>query len=123
MIFLPGKEKYKRETEENKKVEQEVAKKENDLEQKNASCLNNADRIKKGIEEHNIQYATSLGIKIMGDLFYSSDIGSCIYFTREIIPNDGVQIVIRDAVTDKIIEINKKGEYESLVEKYKTSNE
>lgn len=56
----------------------------------------------------------------MGDLFYSPEINSCIYFTRDIVPNDGVQIVIKDAMTDKIIEISKDGDYDSLIEKYKT---
>lgn len=122
VVFLPGKEKYKRSVEENKMVDQEVIKKESDLEQKNTACLNNADRIRKDIEEHNKQYATSLGIKVMGDLFYSPHTDSCIYFTREIIPNNGVQIVIKDAATDKLIEASKNGDYDSLIEKYKTSN-
>lgn len=121
VIFLPGKEKHREETENVKITKQEVNNQKNELDQKNASCIKSADRIKKEIEEYNSQYATSLGIKVMGDIFYSPNIDSCIYFTREIIPNDGVQIVVKDAVTDKTIETSKKGNYDSLVEKYKST--
>ena len=123
VVFLPGKEKYKREAEDNKIINQEISKEKEDNQKQNISCLSNAEKIKEEIKKHNEKFATSLGIKVLGDIFYSPYIKSCVYVTKEIIPNEGVNFVFRDAITDKVLESTQQDNYDSLIAKYKDANQ
>ena len=127
IVFLPGKENYKREVEKEKSIEQEIAKEKEDSQKKIAACLGNAEKIKSEIKQDNEKYVLTIGVKIFEDIFYNSDLGSCIYITRNIVPGEGGSLsrfIVKDFTTDRIIEsveINQDN-YDKLISKYKNIN-
>lgn len=127
IIFLPEKENYKREVEKEKSIGQEISKQKEDNQKKITACLGNAEKIKSEIKQDNEKYVLTLGVKIFEDIFYNSELGSCIYITRNIVPGEGGSLsrfVVKDFATDRIIEsaeINQDN-YDKLIAKYKNIN-
>lgn len=123
IVFIPAKEKYGREVDEQKRIEQ-VASKEKEANQgKRTTCLDNSEKIKDKIKSDNEANMNVFGVKLFDDIFYSSKLNACVYIIKNIVPwnQDSSNFSVLDVATDKIIEsvgISEE-DHDALIVKYK----